>query len=478
LGAADLRLGTACRSRAEEIVRTDGPPGPVAPLLGVLSALCLALIAVEQIHPLALREPTLRAVIETVITLCSLAAGCLFGLSFRRRGELRDLLLAGALIQLGIINLASYVIPAAISVHSPDLLGAAPTLGELFMGVTILGGAWVGAVRQIGSGGISLGVAIAVCLAGAAVAELGALVLGSQIGADGGLSDHGIARTLEHPVGVAFALAATAFLTASAVHVARSARSEGTAFSLLAAVGLVMFAGARLNYLVLPAPGIGSVTVREGLRLVGYGLILAAALRQEAAIRREIAVDAAAEERRRIARDLHDGLAQDLAFIVAQSDRIASEKGDDHPVAVAARRALAVSRGAIADLSASETPSAMAALRQVADELGVRFDVRVSVEADNTELRREAREDVVRIVREAIVNAAHGQARNIVVSLTRADERFTLRVLDDGSGIGGELKTMPGFGLRAMRERAACLGGGLTARPARGGGTELEVVFP
>ena len=213
--------------------------------------------------------------------------------------------------------------------------------------------------------------------------------------------------------------------------------------------------------------------------VAGSVLILAAAVRHEADIRRAIADTAAADERRRIARDLHDGLAQDLAFIAAHGDRIAREAGEDHPLAIAARRALALSRGAIADLSASEAPSARAALRQVADELALRFGVFVDVEADAADLSREAREDVIRIVREAIVNAAKAGAHSIAVSLVRSGDRFVLRVRDDGAGIGSDdVKSRPGFGLRSMQERAASLGGRLVARPALARGTELEVMFP
>jgi signal transduction histidine kinase len=213
--------------------------------------------------------------------------------------------------------------------------------------------------------------------------------------------------------------------------------------------------------------------------LVAGSVIMVAALRRERAIRRGIADAATAEERRRIARDLHDGLAQDLAFIASHGSRISQEAGEDHPIAIAARRALAVSRGAIADLSAADAPTANAALRQVADELQVRFPVRVCVEADETELSGATREDVVRIAREAMINAANGEARNIVVSLSRRGQVIVLRVLDDGVGIeGGDVKARPGFGLRAMHERADALGGGLTARVIPGGGTELEVVFP
>jgi signal transduction histidine kinase len=287
-----------------------------------------------------------------------------------------------------------------------------------------------------------------------------------------------LTAAIHHPLGVLFAVGTAALLTMAAVKMAAIERDAAKDVSLLLAAAMIAFAAVGLNYLVLPTPEIGWVTAREALRLVGYGLILAAAVRQEAAIRRAIAQAAAAQERRRIARDLHDGLAQDLAFIAAHGDRIAREAGQNHPLAVAARRALAVSRGAIADLSASQAPSARAALRQVADELEVRFGVRVSIDADDSRLSLGAREDVVRIAREAIVNAAHSQARNIVVSLGRTDERCVLRVLDDGVGIRGELTPRTGFGLRAMRERAETLGGALIARPAKDGGTEIEVAFP
>jgi signal transduction histidine kinase len=215
------------------------------------------------------------------------------------------------------------------------------------------------------------------------------------------------------------------------------------------------------------------------LRLAAFVLILAAALKQEAANRHMIAHRAAAEERRRIARDLHDGLAQDLAFIAAHGDRIAREIGEEHPLAIAARRALAVSRGAIAELSASDAPTAEAALRQVADELELRFAVRITVDAAERELTSQAREHVVRIAREAIVNAAKAQARNIVVTLERRAGQSVLRVRDDGRGMdaAAEKPQRAGYGLRSMTERAASLGGGLTARKPVGGGTELEVVF-
>jgi len=233
------------------------------------------------------------------------------------------------------------------------------------------------------------------------------------------------------------------------------------------------------------------LSFRSGLAhaLLEVGIVLAALLgarliqvrfRAEAEVRRSVAEAAAAAERRRIARDLHDGLAQDLAFIAAHGDRLARELGDEHPLAVAARRALAVSRGAIADLSAVEASTAAGALREVAGELGTRFGIQIDVHAEPVAVTSSDREDIVRVAREAIVNAArHGRARNVTVSLTPEDGRIVLRVRDDGVGISpAAARDGGGFGFLSMRERAKALGGGLTASAPADGGTELELVVP
>jgi signal transduction histidine kinase len=438
------------------------------------------LIVVQQVHPLAFRAPTLRAIIETEITLCALVAAFLFGLSFLYRRRVRDLLLVGALVGAAVIDGVSYLLPAASTLQASGLVMGGPALGQLIMGGVIFAAVMVPPAARLGHGRRPLVLCVVAATAAAAVAELGSmLLLRHQLPPAGNVPPHGIGLAIQYPLGLTCALATGALLLGAAIRFAREVRGGSASAAMTLAAGLALFAAARFDYLTLPATGIGWVTAHEGLRIAGYALILAAALRQEATIRQAIADAAALRERRRIARDLHDGLAQDLAFIAAHGDRIALEAGEDHPLAIAARRALAVSRGAITDLSASEAPSARLALREVADELQLRFGVAVDVDAEDNELGSAAREDVVRIAREAIANAAHGQARNIAVSLTRSDGRFVLRVLDDGCGIRpSDVKSPRGFGLRSMSERATSLGGALTARRATNGGTELEVVFP
>jgi signal transduction histidine kinase len=208
--------------------------------------------------------------------------------------------------------------------------------------------------------------------------------------------------------------------------------------------------------------------------------VLNARFRREAELHRTIADAAAAQERRRIARDLHDGLAQDLAFIAAHGHRIAREAGAEHPLAIAAQRALAVSRGAIAELSAPHAGTAGEALRRVAGELSSRFEINIEVHAEPLAVMAADREHIVRIAREAIVNAVrHGRARNVVVSLAAEDDKLVLRVHDDGVGIGATVAADGGgYGFLSMQERTAALGGALTAKGLACGGTELELVVP
>jgi signal transduction histidine kinase len=185
------------------------------------------------------------------------------------------------------------------------------------------------------------------------------------------------------------------------------------------------------------------------------------------------------EERTRLARDLHDGLAQDLAFIAVSAQRLEPDLGPQHPLVIAARRALDASRGLMADLAARSAPTTGAALVLVADELATRFGVRVEVSVTaptgRTDLDPREREEVVMIAREAIVNAiTHGHAQRIDVTLDQEGKRPLLLVRDDGGRVTSGAP-QGGFGVPTMRARAETLGGRLVMRRGAGGGTELEV---
>jgi signal transduction histidine kinase len=121
------------------------------------------------------------------------------------------------------------------------------------------------------------------------------------------------------------------------------------------------------------------------------------------------------------------------------------------------------------------------ALRAVSEELSARHPVKIVVDADEVEVDDNEREQVVRIAREAMLNAIkHGAARTIVTTLSGNGSRLSLVVADDGRGLepgAGRARGRDhiGHGLRTMRERAAAIGGQLTIRQRPEGGTAVEV---
>ena len=96
----------------------------------------------------------------------------------------------------------------------------------------------------------------------------------------------------------------------------------------------------------------------------------------------------------------------------------------------------------------------------------------------NVKVAPDVREDLARIVREAVSNAArHGEARRISVALTNADG-IRVRVADDGKGFDPEAPRRRGFGMTSMRERAEGRGGTVDVQSEPGKGTVVEVVIP
>lgn len=201
-----------------------------------------------------------------------------------------------------------------------------------------------------------------------------------------------------------------------------------------------------------------------------------------AANRRRAIAHAIAEERHRIARELHDGLAQELAYIRMEALRMAGRHEDDRVtrLALAAERALEESRGAIATLRRHRETSLSGELTQVAEELTDRAGARLSLRLQpGLEIQPERRQALVRILREAITNGVrHGQATEVALELS-GGEGVRMAVRDNGGGfVPGGPRRSGGFGLTTMRERAQAMGGDLTIRSDPGQGTLVEVHLP
>ena len=187
-------------------------------------------------------------------------------------------------------------------------------------------------------------------------------------------------------------------------------------------------------------------------------------------------------ERQRVARELHDGLAQELALIRRSVYRLDQSDPVVRRLAAASERALHESRHAITALSEWPDEPLRTVLERAADEVTDDEGPAVAVDADPRLTAAPAqREALVRIVREGVVNAArHGGARRVSVELRAAEghtDRLRLRLADDGDGFDPAERPYGGFGLESMRQRAEALGGTFRLVTRRGQGTTIEALL-
>jgi signal transduction histidine kinase len=265
-------------------------------------------------------------------------------------------------------------------------------------------------------------------------------------------------------------------LIGGAVGFARQAERRNDQFLAWIAVAVGLAAFGRVNYILFPSNFTQWVYVGDGFRLAAYLTMLAGVLAQLGVYQRAAVSAAVLDERRRIARDLHDGLAQDLAFISTHGRRLAETDARAETLVAAADQALADSRGAIAALNRPVEEPLAASLGSMASMLADRAEVRVLLDLDPAaDVAPPTRDALLRIVAEAISNAIrHGRASELTVRL-RSQGSLFISVEDDGVGLDPEDASGVGFGLISMRERAELLGASLSIRSRPQGGTAVEV---
>ncbi|MCW2772692.1 MAG: ATP-binding region, ATPase domain protein [Nocardioides sp.] len=198
------------------------------------------------------------------------------------------------------------------------------------------------------------------------------------------------------------------------------------------------------------------------------------------------AIDASDAERRRIARDLHDGVVQDLAgtaFSVSAVARNAETTPDSREALTAAgaalRSGLTSLRSLLAeihppDLHAEGLASALADLIAPAAASGIQASV--SVEGAETASSHDAAL-VWRVAQEAVRNAIrHSGASTLAVTVRGDGRTLTLEVVDDGTGFDPAAVRDPDrYGLRGLRSLVADSGGTLEVRSSPGEGTTVRV---
>ena len=195
-----------------------------------------------------------------------------------------------------------------------------------------------------------------------------------------------------------------------------------------------------------------------------------------------LAADALAQERGRIAADVHDLVMQDLAFALAAARTLADDPAlaqRARTVVEASERALAGAREVVEDLVHRSRPSVVEAVRGSVMIASRHVPVTFAAAdvAPGSQPDRQTLDALVHIGREAVTNAVkHAEPDSIEVVLEHDDE-WRLKVSDHGGGFDVDAVS-GGFGLESMRRQAHALGGRLLLTSTPGRGTLVETVIP
>jgi PAS domain S-box-containing protein len=226
----------------------------------------------------------------------------------------------------------------------------------------------------------------------------------------------------------------------------------------------------------------------ELAQALAHQAMLACQLRRLSRQSRQAAVVA---ERNRMARDIHDTLAQGFTGVIVQLEAVEEAMSQG----LAAKAGEFLNRaGNVARESLQEARRSVKALRpQTLEEndlcealqslirkvtLGTNLQAKFDVCGQQPELPHEWEENLLRIGQEVLTNALrHAQAAHFNVRLAFEDGEIHLKLSDDGKGFDPASRH-DGFGLRGIRERVETMGGKLSIQSAKGQGATISIVLP
>jgi signal transduction histidine kinase len=430
----------------------------------------------------AYRSVPLHAMLETTATIIALLTTVLLWGRLRQRQRLDDLLLFVALALLTTTNLLFAAIPAAIWTDPHPFSIWTTVCGGAVCAALLAAAALAPSIRLRN---YEMAARIAIILMSFGLVAIGTVigvfVKQLPVGLDPALNPTSAGLFVGNDLIVAAQILIAVLFLVAAYGFTRRAERSGDELLLWLGASAMIAAFARVNYFIYPSLYSEWVYTGDALRLGWHVLLFVGAAREIQLYQRGYAQSRVLEERRRIARDLHDGLAQELAFMVTTTRKLVDARYGDRELiqlSSAAERALDESRRGIASLTQRNSQPFDAALIQTVEEVGDRLGAQVLVTADPApRLTQERQEQLLRIVREAVTNAVrHGSANVVRVEFSNG-QGLHLRIEDDGVGFDPAGVHPNGFGLIGMRERAAALGGQLFIA-STSQGTQIEVVLP
>lgn len=465
-------------------------PRPAAGLVGLgygtaatgAVATVVTLLVVALPHGvLVAPHPGLHLAIETGASVVAIISGFLALGRLRRSPRLNELALACALVLLAVTDLFFVTLPMLFDPVASDMTVWAAVFGQL-TGAALFAVAAFAPRRWLRRPGTALAVAaaglIAAVLAAVAIVDIAVGQAPRRLAEALVSGDPAVSAMRAYPAMLACFVAVAALYGVAAIGFVRSSRRFADEFLGWLALAAVLAVAMQVNYIVNPYGYSPIVSVADGFRFLFYAVLFVGSMRAIWWYWRALSDAAVLEERGRIARDLHDGLVQELAYLARNLDPVTGPPDEQalRRLHGAALRAQLQSRQAISMLAAPPDQAFDVALAgaagDIARQLGVELDVDLTPGVLLSPARAEA---LIRVGCEAISNAArHSGAGRVRLSLDRVGHRVRLRVSDRGRGfdVGAPSE---GFGLTSMRERIRLVGGDIRLNSACGHGTEVEV---
>lgn len=435
-------------------------------LLGAALALFVTYPSLRDTYEL----PQLRLVLDTAVTLAAAIVAVLAGIRFSVEGRRLDFLLCGGFFMAAASTMAFAIAP----VFGGGTVGKneawAGVAGKLLATCLIAAAPFTRGRILARQRALRWSILALVCL----TVALWLLMRSLSVGLPELLNGD------DQPLLLTVALALQAFFSLVAL-VGFGLRFRNYGDDLYRWLGLAASLAlfAELHYVFTPAVTSAFVSQGDFLRLTSYGVLMTGVWR---AIRFAEFGRAVAEERARVAREIHDGLAQYLFTISTHATMLEAgnaPEGSVGQIKAAAAMAQQEARFAILALSsASGNAPFDAALRRYVDVLTADGELDVELEVDpGLSLAPDEQIEVFRIVQEGLANVRKhaGAGRAWVLIGQRGAERIVV-VRDDGAGFEGD-RDPAGQGLKNLRDRAAAIGGAFSLRSTPGQGTALEVTL-
>ncbi|HET6825090.1 MAG TPA: ATP-binding protein [Amnibacterium sp.] len=441
-----------------------------------------AMATLTDWFPRGARAGSIGTEVNTVDAAVALLVAYLSHGRFVREHRMRHRLIAHG---LGVIGSASLLVPPGTMLLRLDaggtpVLWATAVLRLVGTGF-IVAGALCGDLRVVRTPIRGVGLLVPVALTAgvlAAVSVADRSLPPAIVPIDAG--DGGPLGFVSHPLFGAMQLVSAIGFLAAAVLLTRLVTRHPHDPSGLKGPAFALGAFAFFQYALYPTLATDWIYTGDVLRTGCYALLLLGAVLE---IRRywtgqsRIAVLA---DRRRLAREIHDGVVQEVSYIRMESRSLPQHLGVDR-IVDACDRALDEARDAVHALALAEHEPLDHLLERAAHDLSRRYGIEVPLRLEgDPACDADQRHGLVRIAREAIANAVrHGRAHVVTVALRRSEPGWTLEIQDDGVGFDAAAvgATAGGYGLISMRERADALPGRCVVETEPGRGTTVRVMW-